>query len=76
MALKDWKHDKYGDRWNRKFSSGEVAIYSYPHHFEVVARKFKQIGNSSYNETTSEKRKVFYKKSQALKFAKQYMMTH
>lgn len=75
----DWKKGRYGNLFNRKFDTGQIYINepsSARNYWEVVYKKFRQIGKSSYNEEIGSGQKAFKSKSQALKFAKSYMRTH
>ena len=79
MAIKDWKKGRYGNVYNRKFDTGQIYINeptSVRNYWEVVYRKFEQIGKSSYNREIGGGQKYFKTKSQALKFTKHYMRTH
>ena len=72
MALKDWKLDKEGGR-------GHIIYYSPPgQNLHIL----KELGANIYDVyinvgfSLGNPNKVFKSKTEALKFAKQYMKTH
>jgi hypothetical protein len=80
MALKDWKKKK-GDSWSKKTDEyttygsfwQTITIYPANREFEVEVVDFN---DKIVNSPVILERSYYKDKTQALSYAKQYMMTH
>ena len=80
MATKDWKKRRYGIEWDNAKLNQNIRILSPKESLErswvVHIINFESIGKSSYNKEIYHRRRMFKTKSQALKYARDYMRKH